>query len=161
MQYIYTLPTYLINNSLVFAIFALVLEILTKRTRTMNSFQISCFGFDSVVYTQNVWKKVTLGAMLYLGTLTIQKFALSFYFTKVFLYLSSSSEYPSFLSSHQGAPYTRVFQTLELFPLISARSSIIEIQEDNIIPQAWLTSVYESVVPIVTDMMHPSVHIVA
>ncbi|KAI5703207.1 uncharacterized protein LOC103512476 [Diaphorina citri] len=73
-------------------------------------------------------------------------------------YFVQNPKTQSFLYSHQGASYAHVFRSLELFPLISMRSSIVEIQEDNILPQAWLTAMYEKVVPIVAEMMHPPVH---
>uniref|UniRef100_A0A8D8V4H6 Protein germ cell-less n=1 Tax=Cacopsylla melanoneura TaxID=428564 RepID=A0A8D8V4H6_9HEMI len=72
-------------------------------------------------------------------------------------YFQHKPKSPSFLCSCQGAPFVKVFESIELFPLISARSSIVEIQEDNILPQSWLTSVYAKVCPIVADMMHPTI----
>lgn len=62
-----------------------------------------------------------------------------------------------YLHTCQGAQYSRVFHCLELFPLISSQGSIVEIQEDNIVPQSWITSLYEKVVPIAASIMHPVV----
>ncbi|KAL1459337.1 hypothetical protein WDU94_011329 [Cyamophila willieti] len=106
----------------------------------------------------NVYRLLRLWLYLKLQSFEPTKLSTEELATTARNYFLQQPKSPSFLCSSQGAPYVPVFQSVELFPLISARSSIVEIQEDNILPQAWLTSVYEKVCPIVADMMHPTIH---
>ncbi|XP_046845056.1 germ cell-less protein-like 1 [Xenia sp. Carnegie-2017] len=58
-------------------------------------------------------------------------------------YFQSRQRHISFLETEQGAKYVRVFKGIKLHHVICDIKAVKQLDEDKIIPQEWLSSVYK------------------